>query len=156
MGFCHCQSCRAYSGAPATAFAMWKADNVPVTAGTDLVGRFNRAGMSERQFCTRCGGHLMTTHPTLGLTDISTPGSCRASPSGRAIVGALQFAALAALDAGSPVLRIADASLGVRREMEKEGRVFRDLVAAEAVAEKEGRGIDVWRPPFHTKAGNLT
>jgi len=55
--------------------------------------------------------------------------------SGRAIVGALQFAALAALDAGSPVLRHADAALGVQREMEKEGRVFRDRVAAEVAAE---------------------
>jgi DNA polymerase III delta prime subunit len=55
--------------------------------------------------------------------------------SGRAIVGALQFAALAALDAGSPVLRYADAALGVRREMEKEGRVFRDLVAGECAGE---------------------
>jgi hypothetical protein len=26
--------------------------------------------MSDRQFCTRCGGHLMTDHPTLGLTDV--------------------------------------------------------------------------------------
>ena len=56
--------------------------------------------------------------------------------SGRAIVGALQFAALAALDAGSPVLRHADAALGVQREMEKEGRVFRDRVAAEVAAER--------------------
>jgi DNA polymerase III delta prime subunit len=56
--------------------------------------------------------------------------------SGRAIVGALQFAALAALDAGSPVLRYGDAALGVRREMEKEGRVFRDLAAPETAAEK--------------------
>jgi hypothetical protein len=59
--------------------------------------------------------------------------------SGRAIVGALQFAALAALDAGSPVLRHADAALGVQREMEKEGRVFRDLVAAEMAAERNCR-----------------
>jgi hypothetical protein len=26
--------------------------------------------MSDRQFCTRCGGHLMTHHPTFGLTDV--------------------------------------------------------------------------------------
>jgi hypothetical protein len=63
--------------------------------------------------------------------------------SGRAIVGALQFAALAALDAGSPVLRYTDAALGVQREMEKEGRVFRDLVAAEAAAEQEVKSPDI-------------
>jgi len=58
--------------------------------------------------------------------------------SGRSIVGALQFAALTALDAGSPVLRYEDAAEGVRREMEKEGRVFRDLVEAEVAVASRG------------------
>jgi hypothetical protein len=26
--------------------------------------------MSDRQFCKECGGHLMTDHPPLGLTDV--------------------------------------------------------------------------------------
>jgi hypothetical protein len=26
--------------------------------------------MSERQYCAKCGGHLMTSHPTLGLVDV--------------------------------------------------------------------------------------
>jgi len=26
--------------------------------------------MSDRQYCTKCGGHIMTGHPTLGLTDV--------------------------------------------------------------------------------------
>jgi hypothetical protein len=26
--------------------------------------------MSDRQHCTRCGGHLMTGHPDFGLTDV--------------------------------------------------------------------------------------
>ena len=26
--------------------------------------------MSNRQFCTKCGGHLMTDHPPLGLVDV--------------------------------------------------------------------------------------
>ena len=26
--------------------------------------------MSERQYCTACGGHLMTRHPPLGLIDV--------------------------------------------------------------------------------------
>jgi hypothetical protein len=25
---------------------------------------------SERKFCTRCGGHVLTEHPTFGLTDV--------------------------------------------------------------------------------------
>jgi hypothetical protein len=70
MGYCHCASCRSYSGAPVTAFALWKAENVRVTKGAEFLGRFNKTGMSERQFCRNCGGHLMTGHPTLGLTDV--------------------------------------------------------------------------------------
>lgn len=70
MGYCHCRSCRAYSGGPMSAYILWPADAVRVTRGADLLGRFNKSGMSERQFCTRCGGHIMTGHPGLGLTDV--------------------------------------------------------------------------------------
>ena len=70
MGYCHCASCRSYTGAPVVAFTLWKAQNVRVTEGADRVGRFNKTGMSERQFCTRCGGHLMTGHPDFGFTDV--------------------------------------------------------------------------------------
>jgi hypothetical protein len=70
MGYCHCNSCRSYSGAPVTTFILWKAENVKVTKGADFLGRFNKSEMSHRRFCTRCGGHIMTDHPTLGFTDV--------------------------------------------------------------------------------------
>lgn len=70
MGYCHCESCRTYSGGPMTEFALWHAADVWVTKGADLIGHFNKLGMSDRQFCTRCGGHLMTGHPGLGFTDV--------------------------------------------------------------------------------------
>ena len=70
MGYCHCASCRSWSGGPVNAFTLWKPDNVAVTRGADSVGHFQKTPMSDRQFCTRCGGHLMTHHPTLGLTDV--------------------------------------------------------------------------------------
>ena len=41
-----------------------------VTWGAELIGRFNKTGMSDRQFCTRCGGHIMAGHPGLGFTDV--------------------------------------------------------------------------------------
>ncbi len=59
MGYCHCNSCRSYT-----------AEDVSVTKGKDFVGRFEKTEMSDRQFCTRCGRHLMTHHPTFGLTDV--------------------------------------------------------------------------------------
>ena len=52
------------------AFALFDAERVKVTTGLDLQGRFQKSAMSERRFCARCGGHLMTGHPTLGLTDV--------------------------------------------------------------------------------------
>lgn len=70
MGYCHCASCRHYTGSPLAAFILWREEQVSVTAGADLVGRFNRTGMSERMHCRRCGGHLMTGHPGLGWTDV--------------------------------------------------------------------------------------
>ena len=70
MGYCHCSSCRSYSGNPVTAFTLWKEKNVKVTRGAEFLGLFNKTGMSGRRFCTRCGGHVMTGHPTLGLSDV--------------------------------------------------------------------------------------
>ena len=70
MGYCHCASCRSWSGGPVNAFTLWKPENVQVARGADAVGHFQKTPMSDRQFCTRCGGHLMTHHPTLGLTDV--------------------------------------------------------------------------------------
>jgi hypothetical protein len=70
MGYCHCSSCRFYSGGPASAYILWPADAVRVAKGAELVGSFNKAGISDRRHCTRCGGHLLSFHPALGLTDV--------------------------------------------------------------------------------------
>ncbi len=52
------------------AFMLWRAENVKVTKGAELLGRFAKTEMSHRRFCTKCGGHVMTDHPALGLTDV--------------------------------------------------------------------------------------
>jgi hypothetical protein len=70
MGYCHCNSCRSWSAAPVNAFTLWKPANVKVIKGADLVGHFMKTKMSDRQFCTKCGGHLMNNHPPLGLVDV--------------------------------------------------------------------------------------
>ena len=70
MGYCHCASCRLRSGAPIVAFILWKDDQVRVVRGAELVGSFNKGGFSERRFCMRCGGPVMTGHPGAGLTDV--------------------------------------------------------------------------------------
>lgn len=70
MGYCHCASCRSWSGGPVNAFSLWKPENVKVTEGAEHLATFNKTPMSGRKFCAKCGGHLMTDHPPLGLVDV--------------------------------------------------------------------------------------
>jgi hypothetical protein len=70
MGYCHCSSCRSWSAGPVNAFTLWKPQNVNFTKGAQLVGHFVKSERSDRQYCTRCGGHLLTHHPVWGLTDV--------------------------------------------------------------------------------------
>ncbi len=70
MGYCHCSSCRSWSGGPVNAFTLWKPDAVKVTRGAENVKTFQKTPLSQRQYCAKCGGHLMTNHPTFGLVDV--------------------------------------------------------------------------------------
>ena len=72
MGYCHCRSCRSWSGGPVNAFSLWKPESVKVTAGAEHVATFAKTPASERKYCAKCGGHLMTNHPGLGLVDVFT------------------------------------------------------------------------------------
>ncbi len=70
MGYCHCESCRSWSAGPVNAFTLWKLDSVRITKGAEHVGSYQKTDRSERQYCTKCGGHIMTTHPLWGLIDV--------------------------------------------------------------------------------------
>lgn len=70
MGYCHCESCRHWSAGPVNAFTLWKPDAVKVTAGEEHIGTFAKTPQSRRKWCKLCGGHLMTEHPTMKLTDV--------------------------------------------------------------------------------------
>lgn len=35
-----------------------------------VIGRFKSSEISDRRYCTRCGGHISVDHPTLGLIDV--------------------------------------------------------------------------------------
>ncbi len=76
MGYCHCTSCRTYSGGPMSGYVLWPQDKVVLSRGAGHLGRFNKSGMSERRHCLQCGGHVLTEHPGLGLTDVR-PGILR-------------------------------------------------------------------------------
>ena len=70
MGYCHCQSCRSWSAAPVNAFTLWKPSAVRVKSGASHVATFQKTKFSRRQYCSKCGGHLMVDHPTIGLVDV--------------------------------------------------------------------------------------
>jgi len=49
---------------------LWKPEAVKVTGGREHLKTFARTPASERQYCAKCGGHLMTNHPSLGVVDV--------------------------------------------------------------------------------------
>jgi hypothetical protein len=69
-GYCHCESCRSWSAAPVNAFSLWKPEAVRVTKGEADIGVYQKTERSQRKFCRKCGGHLLTEHPLWGLTDV--------------------------------------------------------------------------------------
>ncbi len=70
MGYCHCQSCRSWAAAPVNAFTLWQQTALRITDGGEYLAMFQKTAASERQYCKKCGGHLMTNHPSLGLVDV--------------------------------------------------------------------------------------
>jgi hypothetical protein len=70
MGYCHCESCRHWSAGPINAFTLWNPDAVKITKGADKIGSYNKTPNSMRKWCTVCGGHILTEHPGMGLTDV--------------------------------------------------------------------------------------
>src|SRR5215217_5786562 len=70
MGYCHCRSCRSWSGGPVNAFTLWPAGAVEFTKGTEHVATYHKTERSHRQFCRLCGGHLLTDHPGWKIVDV--------------------------------------------------------------------------------------
>ncbi|MBD0271832.1 MAG: GFA family protein [Acetobacteraceae bacterium] len=70
MGYCHCRSCRSWSGGPVNAFTLWPPDAVEVVAGAEHLATYHKTEMTHRKFCRLCGGHVMAAHPTLKLVDV--------------------------------------------------------------------------------------
>lgn len=70
VGFCHCTSCRHWSGGPVNAASLWQPAAVIVTRGSELIGSYAKTERSVRKWCTRCGGALPTDHPKVGLVNV--------------------------------------------------------------------------------------
>lgn len=70
MGYCHCTSCRLWSAGPVNAFTLWRPEALTIEKGESYIAGFGKTPQSHRKWCTRCGGHLFTEHPDLGLVDV--------------------------------------------------------------------------------------
>lgn len=77
MAYCHCESCRHWSAGPVNAFTLWTPESFKITKGTENIAAFdkmaateNKAGTSNRKWCTNCGGHVYIDHPPMGVVDI--------------------------------------------------------------------------------------
>ncbi len=70
MGYCHCESCRHWSAGPVNAFTLWKPEALKMIKGAENIGTYNKTPESARKWCTTCGGHIFTEHPTMGLIDV--------------------------------------------------------------------------------------
>jgi hypothetical protein len=70
MGYCHCRSCRAWSGGPVNAFSLWAPGAVKVTKGEQHLATYSKTKLSHREYCRLCGGHLLTRHPPLKMVDV--------------------------------------------------------------------------------------
>ncbi len=97
MGYCHCGSCRSWSAGPVNAFTLWKPESVKVTQGEGEIATYAKTPASERQFCKKCGGHLMTVHPGFGLIDVFA-----------ATLPGLEFKPMLHVNYADTVLRIKD------------------------------------------------
>jgi hypothetical protein len=53
MGYCHCRSCRSWSGGPVNAFSLWKPEAVGITSGAEHITSFQKTQLSERQSCAQ-------------------------------------------------------------------------------------------------------
>lgn len=69
-GYCHCEDCRAWSGAPINAFSIWRPEQVTVTAGAEHLAGFAKTPQTIRKRCAICGGAVMNEHPEHGYFDV--------------------------------------------------------------------------------------
>jgi hypothetical protein len=108
MGYCHCDSCRHWSAGPINAFTLWKPESVKVTKGADMLGTYNKTAGSARRWCKACGGHLLTEHPGMGLTDVYA-----------AVIQDFRFEPQLHVHYGEAVVRVRD-GLPKQKDMPKE------------------------------------
>ncbi len=70
--YCHCNSCRQFSGAPVNAPVLWPRDKIRFVKGEDKLRHYSASGHSEggRYSCSICNGPVGVYLFDAGLFDI--------------------------------------------------------------------------------------
>ena len=79
-----------------------------VTKGKENLGSYNKTEHSIRRWCKTCGGHVLTEHPGMGLTDVYS-----------AVIKDFAFEPHLHVNYGESVLRVRD-GLPKQKDMPKE------------------------------------
>ena len=64
QGYCHCADCRAWSASPVNGSSLWREEQIKIIKGQEHVTCYAKKPRSQRTFCRKCGGHVMTVHPS--------------------------------------------------------------------------------------------
>jgi len=67
MGYCHCRSCRSWSGGPVNAFTLWKPEAVKITAGAEHVGMFSKDAGESAVVLQEVRGPFNDQSPAAGI-----------------------------------------------------------------------------------------
>lgn len=70
IGYCHCNSCREWSGSPVNAFTLWKKEQFNILNGKENVSTFSKTPKCDRYWCNNCGGNLFTELTQKGIVDV--------------------------------------------------------------------------------------
>ena len=62
--YCHCTRCQRRTGTAASASARLVPGSLRVLSGEDALGAWAPADGFHKVFCSRCGAHLWSRHPT--------------------------------------------------------------------------------------------
>lgn len=60
---CHCSRCRKFNGSAFSTYAVVKADDLEILAGSEALTSFALASGAARHFCGRCGAPLYNVNP---------------------------------------------------------------------------------------------
>ena len=70
MGYCHCDDCTTWHGAPVNAFSLWPRGSATITKGNGNINSFSKTGRAHRKSCMTCGGSLFNDLPSMELVAI--------------------------------------------------------------------------------------